>query len=89
MISKTISIAVLAATFALPVTVSVPAYATSTSTKPLPKIGSYEQRDVLERERVRRKQVQDNRHNGLFEPLTAPLYQGRNSPVQRVERAFD
>lgn len=87
MLTKTIAIAALAATFALPV--AVPAHATSTSTKPLPKIGSYEQRDVLERERVRRKQVHDNRHNGLFEPIFAPLYQGSKSPVKRMERAFD
>ena len=87
MISKTLGIAALAATFMLPA--ALPAHATSTSTKPLPAIGSYEQRDVLEREKVRRKQVQANRQNGLFEPIFAPLYKGYNSPVQKVERAFD
>jgi hypothetical protein len=68
---------------------TVPAHATSTSTRPLPAIGSEEQKDVLSREKVRRQQVRDNRQNGLFEPIFAPLYQDYNSPGQKVKRAFD
>ncbi|WGD28426.1 hypothetical protein AncyloWKF20_11405 [Ancylobacter sp. WKF20] len=89
--SKTIAItagaAVLAAAFMVPV--STPAHATTTTTKPLPAIGSYEQRDVRERERVRRQQVRQNAHRPIYQPLFGPLYQGKNSPGQQVKRAFD
>lgn len=89
--SKTIAItagaAALAAAFMVPV--STPAHATTTTTKPLPAIGSYEQRDVRERERVRRQQVRDNAHRPIYQPLFGPLYQGKNSPGQQVKRAFD
>lgn len=87
MISKTMGLTLLAASFVLPL--AVPAHATSTSTKPLPQIGSSEQKDVLERERLRRIQVKQNRNNGLFEPIFAPLYQGYNSPGQKMKRAFE
>ena len=87
MISKTIAIAAITMVIAAPLTVS--AHATSTSTRPLPPIGSEEQRDVLSREKVRRQQVRDNRHNGLFQPIFAPLYQGYNSPGQKMKRAFN
>lgn len=87
MLSKTIVIAAITMVIAVPFT--VPAHATSTSTRPLPVIGSEEQKDVLSREKVRRQQVRQNRGNGLFEPIFAPLYQGYNSPGQKVKRAFD
>lgn len=91
MISKTIALtagaAALAAAFMVPV--STPAHATTTTTKPLPAIGSYEQRDVRERERVRRQQVRQNAGRPLYEPFFHPLYKGKNSPGQQVKRAFD
>jgi len=91
MLSKTFVVAAITAVIALPLAVPVasPAHATSTSVRPLPPIGSEEQRDVLEREKMRRKQVQQNRGNGLVEPIFAPLYQGHNSPGQKLKRAFD
>jgi len=87
MISKTIGIAALAATFVLPI--AIPAHATSTSTKPLNPNCCKEQQDVVEREQIRRQQVRQNRGNGLFEPIFAPLYKGSQSPVQKVKRTFD
>lgn len=87
MISTKTGLTLLAAAVVLPF--AAPAYATTTTTKPLPSIGSYEQRDVRERERVRRVQVNQNRNNNLFEPLFAPLYKGYNSPGQKMKRAID
>ncbi|MCB4770838.1 hypothetical protein LGR54_19685 [Ancylobacter sp. Lp-2] len=89
MISKKLGIAALAAMIALPVAATAPAYATTTATGPLPTIGSYEQKEVRERERVRRQQVRQNRNNGLFEPIFAPLYKSYNSPGQQLKRTFD
>lgn len=87
MFSKAFAVAAITVVIAAPFT--VPAHATSTSTRPLPAIGSEEQRDVLSREKVRRQQVRQNRGNGLFQPIFAPLYQGYNSPGQQVKRAFN
>lgn len=87
MLTKTVTLSAVAASFVL--SVALPAHATSTSTKPLPTIGSEEQKDVLGREKVRRQQVRQNQRNGLFEPIFAPLYQGANSPAQQAKRAFD
>ena len=89
MISRKLGIAALAATFLMPVAYSVPVHATTTATGPLPAIGSDDQREVRERERVRRVQVQQNRKNGLFEPIFAPLYKSYNSPGQQLKRAVD
>ncbi|MBS9478293.1 hypothetical protein [Ancylobacter radicis] len=90
MISKTIAMtagaAALAVTFMIP---AAPAHATTTTTKPLPAIGSYEQRDVRERERVRRQQVRQNAHRPFYEPFFHPLYKGKNSPGQQIKRTFD
>ncbi|MBS7545461.1 hypothetical protein [Ancylobacter oerskovii] len=89
MISRKLVIAALAAMVALPVVTTVKVYATTTAVGPLPAIGSEEQKEVRERERVRRQQVRQNSHNGLFEPIFAPLYKGYNSPGQKVKRTFD
>ncbi|MGA0562769.1 hypothetical protein ACO2RV_09995 [Ancylobacter sp. VNQ12] len=87
MLSKAFAVAAITVVIAAPF--AVPAHATSTSTRPLPVIGSEEQKDVLSREKVRRQQVHQNRQNGLFQPILAPLYQGYNSPAQQVKRAFN
>lgn len=89
--ARKINLALCTACLLLPMTVSLsaPAHATSTSTKPLPAIGSEDQKEVLERERVRRHQVRQNQSNGLFEPIFAPLYEGYNSPTQKVKRVFE
>ena len=89
MISKKLGIVALAATFLLPVAYSIPAHATTTATGPLPAIGNDDQHEVRERERVRRIQVRQNRNNGLFEPIFAPLYKGYNSPGQKIKRTFN
>jgi len=91
MLLRTFAAAAVAAVIALPLGIPTagPAHATSTSVRPLPPIGSEEQRDVLEREKVRRQQVRQNRNNGLVEPIFAPLYQGHNSPGQKLKRLFD
>ncbi|MBB3772161.1 hypothetical protein FHS55_002773 [Angulomicrobium tetraedrale] len=90
MLSKTFGVtATVAIAASFVVAAALPAHATSTSTRPLPTIGSEEQKDVLGREKVRRQQVRDNRRNGLFEPIFAPLFQGYNSPGQKVKRTFD
>ncbi|GLK81936.1 hypothetical protein [Ancylobacter defluvii] len=89
MISKKLGIAALAAMVVLPVFATAPVHATTTAISPLPAIGSEEQKEVRERERVRRQQVRQNRQNGLFEPILAPLYKSYNSPGQQLKRAVD
>ncbi|MCK0208339.1 hypothetical protein MWN33_09875 [Starkeya koreensis] len=68
----------------------VPASATSDGPRNQPRIGDSPDRvQVREHERVREKQVRANEGRPIYQPIFAPLYEGYNSPWQRMKRSFD
>lgn len=67
-----------------------PAAAISDGPRNQPRIGDTPDRvQVREHEKVRAKQVRANEARPLYQPIFAPLYEGYNSPWQRMKRSFD
>ncbi|HSI40318.1 MAG TPA: hypothetical protein VLA00_07180 [Xanthobacteraceae bacterium] len=54
----------------------------------LPTIGSVEKRDVVERNQIRKKQVQQNTRKPMFEPIFAPFYKGKDAPLNGSSRSY-
>lgn len=81
--------AALAATFLL--AAAPAAFANPPGPAPVDKRfgASVERKQMNEQEKVRAKQVKQVGNRPFYEPLFHPLYQGQNSPAQRVKRAFD
>lgn len=69
---------------------AVPAGATSAGPRDQPRIGdSVDRNQVRQHEQVRRQQVRQNEGKSRERAFFGPLYEGRNSPWQRVKRVFD
>lgn len=85
---RTTGIAALAAAAVL--VAAAPAGATSDGPRNQPRFGENSDRaQVREHDRVRERQVRANEGRPIYQPIFAPLYQGYNSPWQRVKRSFD
>lgn len=69
---------------------AVPAGATSVGPRDKTQIGdSVDRRQVREHDQVRRQQVRQNEDKSTVRAFFGPLYEGKNSPWQRMKRAVD
>lgn len=85
---RTTGIAALAAAAVLAAV--VPAGATSNGPREQPRVGEKPERaQVREHDRVREKQVRQTAGVPIYQPVFGPLYQGYNSPWQRMKRTFE
>lgn len=69
---------------------AAPAAATSVGPRDGQRFGdSVDRKQVREHERIRKQQVRQTQGTPLYRPFFAPLYEGSNSPWQRMKRSFD
>ncbi|WP_428030992.1 hypothetical protein [Ancylobacter sp.] len=70
--------------------VAAPASATSVGPRDKPQIGdSVDRKQVREHDRIRKQQVRQTQGESKERAFFGPLYEGRDSPWQRMKRAFD
>lgn len=69
---------------------AAPASATSAGPRDTPRIGdSVDRNQVREHDRIRKQQVRQTQGQSKERAFFGPLYEGRDSPWQRMKRAFD
>lgn len=69
---------------------AVPAGATSAGPRDTPRFGdNVDRTQVREHERVRKQQVRQTEGQSKTRAFFGPLYEGKNSPWQKMKRTFD
>ncbi|WP_371347344.1 hypothetical protein [Ancylobacter sp. IITR112] len=69
---------------------AAPAGATSVGPRDTPRFGdSVDRNQVREHERVRKQQVRQTQGQSKERAFFGPLYEGKNSPWQKLKRTFD
>lgn len=69
---------------------AAPASATSAGPRDTPRIGdTVDRKQVREHDQVRTQQVRQTQGQSKERAFFGPLYEGRDSPWQRMKRAFD
>lgn len=72
------------------VSAAAPAGATSVGPRDTPRFGdSVDRKQVREHERIRKQQVRQTEGQSKQRAFFGPLYEGRNSPWQKMKRSFD
>ncbi|TCK16629.1 hypothetical protein EV667_4399 [Ancylobacter aquaticus] len=69
---------------------AAPASATSAGPRDTPRFGdTVDRKQVRDHDRVRKQQVRQTQGQSKERAFFGPLYEGRDSPWQRMKRAFD